>query len=180
MAVLLVVALNVATYAVLATATAQRWLTSLEEWAYAGSFVLALVTNATIAVPVPYNPVVIQLMVAVEYPMVIAVLASAGSSLGESTGWWVGSQGRAALPEEGRAGAVVRLLQRISAHRTGAFWGLLVVSAVPNPAFDVAGLVAGAARMPYLVFLSAAFLGRLVRFSLFALFGAALLEAWPF
>ncbi|MGJ7440779.1 VTT domain-containing protein [Aquipuribacter sp. MA13-6] len=175
-----VVALNVATYAVLATDTAQRWIASVEQWAYLGSFVLALLTNATLAVPVPYNPVVIQLMVAVEHPMIIAVLAAAGASLGESTGWWVGSQGRAVLPTEGRAGAFVARLHRLSAHRAAAFWGLVVFSAVPNPAFDVAGLVAGAARVPYLVFLGAAFLGRLIRFTLFALFGAALLDLWPF
>jgi len=180
MAVAAVVALNVATYALLATETAQRWVASVEQWAYPGSFVLALLTNATLAVPVPYNPIVIQLMVAVEHPMIIAVLAAAGASLGESTGWWVGSQGRAVLPTEGRPGGFVRWLQRLSAHRWPAFWGLVAFSAVPNPVFDVAGLVAGAARVPYLVFLAAAFLGRLVRFSLFALVGAALLDLWPF
>lgn len=180
LAVTAVVALNVVTYALLATDTAQRWIASVEQWAYPGSFVLALLTNATLAVPVPYNPVVIQLMVAVEHPMVIAVLAAAGSSLGESTGWWVGSQGRAVLPTGGRAGASVRWLQRLAVHRWPAFWGLVAFSAVPNPVFDVAGLVAGAAKVPYLLFLAAAFLGRLVRFTMFAVFGAALLDLWPF
>ncbi len=180
LAVVAVVVLNVAAYALLATDTAQRWIASVEQWAYPGSFVLALLTNATVAVPVPYNPILIQLMVAVEHPMIIAVLAGAGASLGESTGWWLGSQGRAVLPSEGRSGAFVAWLQRLSVHRAAAFWGLVVFSAVPNPAFDVAGLVAGAAKVPYLAFLAAAFLGRLVRVSLFALFGAALLDLWPF
>jgi len=179
-AVLAVVVLNVAAYALLGTDAAQRWIASVEDWAYPGAFVLALLTNATLAVPVPYNPVVIQLMVAVEHPMLIAVLAAAGSALGESTGWWVGSQGRAVLPVQGRAGSAVRRLQRLAAHRRSAFWGLAVLSAVPNPVFDVAGLVAGAARVPYLLFLAAAFVGRLLRFSVFAVFGAALLDRWPF
>lgn len=179
-ALLAIVALNVVTYALLATDTAQRWIASVEDWAYPGAFVLALLTNATLAVPVPYNPIVLQLMVAVQYPLLIAVLAAAGAALGETTGWWVGSQGRAVLPGEGRAGAAVRWLQRTSAHRWRAFWLLLVVSAVPNPAFDVAGLVAGAAKVPYPLFLGAAFLGRLVRFVLFALAGQALLDLWPF
>ena len=178
-AVLAVVALNVATFLALGTPTAQRLLASVEDWAYAGSFVLSLLTNATLAVPVPYNPVLIQLMAAVEHPMLVAVLAAAGSALGESTGWWVGSQGRAVLPTQGRTGALVGRLQRLSAHRQPAFWGLVVFSAVPNPVFDVAGLVAGAARVPYLLFLVATFLGRLVRFSLFAVLGAGLLDLWP-
>jgi membrane protein YqaA with SNARE-associated domain len=179
-ALLAVVLLNVGAYALLATESAQRAIASVEEWAYAAAFVVSLLTNATLAVPVPYNPIILQLMVAVQYPLLIAVLASAGASLGESTGWWVGSQGRAVLPTRGRSGAAVRWLQRVSAHRTGAFWALVGFSAVPNPAFDVAGLVAGAAKVPYLVFIAAAFLGRLVRFSLFVLFGQALLDAWPF
>lgn len=180
LAVVAVVVLNVATYALLATDTAQRLVASVEQYAYPGAFVLALLTNLTLAVPVPYNPVVLQLMVAVERPLAVALLAAAGSALGESTGWWVGSQGRAVLPSTGRAGAVVRRLQRLSVHRWPAFWSLAAFAAVPNPAFDVAGLVAGAARVPYLLFLAAAFLGRLARFSLFVLLGDALLDAWPF
>ncbi len=176
---LAVVVLNIGTYAALATDTAQRWVASVEEYAYPGAFVVALLTNLTLAVPVPYNPVVLQLMAVVELPLLLALLAAAGSALGESTGWWVGSQGRAVLPARGRAGAVVRVLQRVAAHRWRAFWGLAAFSAVPNPVFDVAGLVAGAARVPYRLFLAAAFLGRLARFVVFALVGEALLEVWP-
>lgn len=180
LAVLAVVALNVATYAALATEVAQRWIDSVEQWAYAGSFVLALLTNLTLAVPLPYNPVVMQLMVGVEHPWLVALLAAGGSALGESTGWFVGAQGRTVLPSTGRAGAVVRVLQRLARHRVAAFWGLVAFSAVPNPVFDVAGLVAGAARLPYLLFLPATFLGRLLRFAVFVLVGEQLLRLWPF
>ena len=172
--------LNVGTYAALATDSAQRWVASVEQYAYPGAFVVALLTNLTLAVPVPYNPVVLQLMTVVEAPLLVAVLAAAGSALGESTGWWVGSQGRAVLPVQGRAGSAVRRLQRLAEHRWPSFWGLIAFSAVPNPVFDVAGLVAGAARVPYLLFLPATFLGRLSRFVVFALVGETLLELWPF
>ena len=180
LALLAVVVLNVGTYAALATDTAQVWVASVETHAYPGAFVLALLTNLTLAVPVPYNPVVLQLMTVVEVPLLLALLAAAGSALGESTGWWVGSQGRAVLPGDGRAGAVVRWLQRLAAHRWGSFGGLVAFSAVPNPVFDVAGLVAWAARVPYRLFLLATFLGRLMRFVVFALVGEAVLGLWPF
>jgi len=179
-ALVAVLALNVGTYAVLATDTAQRLVASVEQYAYPGAFLVALLTNLTLAVPVPYNPVVLQLMSAVQLPLLVALLAAAGSALGESTGWWVGLQGRAVLPAQGRAGAAVRRLQRLAVHRWPSFWGLLAFSAVPNPVFDVAGLVAGAARVPYRLFLLAAFLGRLLRFTVFALVGPALLALWPF
>lgn len=180
LAVLAVVVLNVGTYAALATDTAQRWVGSVEQYAYPGAFLLALLTNLTLAVPVPYNPVVLQLMTVVRLPLLVALLAAAGSAVGESTGWWVGSQGRAVLPSEGRAGAAVRRLQRLAERRWPSFWGLAAFSAVPNPVFDVAGLVAGAARVPYRLFLLATFLGRLLRFVVFALVGETLLVLWPF
>lgn len=179
-ALLAVVVLNVGTYAALATDTAQRWVASVEAYAYPGAFVVALLTNLTLAVPVPYNPVVLQLMTVVEVPLLVALLAAAGSALGESTGWWVGSQGRAVLSVSGRAGAAVRWLQRLAAHRWRSFGGLVAFSAVPNPVFDVAGLVAGAAKVPYRLFLLATFSGRLVRFVVFVIVGEALLRLWPF
>ncbi|MFC5382603.1 VTT domain-containing protein [Aquipuribacter nitratireducens] len=178
--VALVVVVNVGAYALLATDTAQRWLTALEQYAYGGSFLLSLLTNATVAVPVPYNPVVLQIMTVVEWPFLVAVLAAAGSALGESTGWWVGAQGRAVLPSEGRSGRVVTWLHRQSERRVPAAGALAVLAAVPNPAFDVAGLVAGTAGLPYPLFLVATFVGRLVRFLVFVLAAPVLLDAWPF
>ncbi|WP_336921303.1 VTT domain-containing protein [Aquipuribacter sp. SD81] len=178
--VVLVVALNVGAYALLATETVRGWLRAVEEYSYAGSFVLSLVTNLTVAVPVPYNPVVLQLMTTVQWPVLVAVLAAAGAALGESTGWWVGSRGRAVLPQQGRAGRVVRRLHALSERRVPAFFALAGLAAVPNPAFDVAGLVAGTAGLPYWHFLTATFLGRLVRFLLFALAAPSLLALWPF
>ena len=180
LALLAVVVVNVGTYAALATDTARRWVASVEVHAYPGAFVVALLTNLTLAVPVPYNPVILQLMTVVEVPLLVALLAAAGSALGESTGWWVGSQGRAVLPGAGRAGAAVRWLQRLAVHRWRSFLGLIAFSAFPNPVFDVAGLVAGAAAVPYRLFLLATFLGRLLRFVVFALVGEALLALWPF
>lgn len=179
-AVLAVLALNVGAYAVLATDAAQRAVLGIEDWAYLGTFVLALATNAGVLIPVPYNAIVLQLVAVVQYPMLVALLAAAGSALGESTGWWVGTKGRAVLPTGGRVGRVVAALQRMSRRRRTAFVGLAVFAAVPNYAFDVAGLVAGASRVSYPLFLVAVFLGRLVRFTLFAVFGAALLDLWPF
>jgi membrane protein YqaA with SNARE-associated domain len=178
--VALVVVVNVGTYALLATDTVRRWLEAVEEYSYAGSFLLSLLTNLTLAVPVPYNPVVLQLMTTVQWPVLVAVLAAAGGALGESTGWWVGSKGRAVLPTEGRTGRTVRWLHALSERRTAAFWSLAAFAAVPNPVFDVAGLVAGTAGVPYPVFLAATFLGRLVRFLVFAAAAPALLALWPF
>ena len=65
-----------------------------------------------------------------------------------------------------RAGAVVdRLMLR---------WGfltLLVLSAVPNPLFEFAGITAGAVRMNFWRFLLAVFIGKTIRALVLAFVG---------
>ena len=49
---------------------------------------------------------------------------------------------------------------------------LFVLAAIPNPVFDVAGILAGALRMPILVFLTATALGKVIKNLLLALLAA--------
>ena len=51
---------------------------------------------------------------------------------------------------------------------------LFVLSAIPNPIVDVAGAIAGAARMPFMQFFGAVWAGKIVRALLLAYLGAYL------
>ena len=56
-------------------------------------------------------------------------------------------------------------------------WGVIaifVLAAIPNPIFDIGGILAGMARMAWWKFLLAAILGKTVRFTLLSIiFGIA-------
>ena len=57
-------------------------------------------------------------------------------------------------------------------------WGPLavfVLAFIPNPAFDIAGITAGALHMPVWQFLLAAWLGKSLRFILLAALGKLML-----
>ena len=50
-------------------------------------------------------------------------------------------------------------------------WAILVLSAIPNPFFDIAGIAAGIAKMPVRTFLLFTWVGQLIKMTLFALAG---------
>jgi len=61
---------------------------------------------------------------------------------------------------------------------------VFVLALVPNPLFDIGGIIAGASRMPVWKFLLSCMAGKVLKNILFALLGSygigATLELWPF
>jgi len=165
-ALVALVALNVVVYLVLGTEPAQDFLTRLQGWGVVGAFLLALLTNLTVALPVPYNPIVLQMMEASDVPWLLAVVVALGASLGEITGYLAGRAGRGSFTGTRFGDWIARQLR----HPVRAFWVIVAVSAPPFPAFDIAGMAAGALGVRWWLFFSAAFLGRLLRFAHFAAF----------
>lgn len=157
-------ALNVGAYLLMGTAAAQAAIADLEGSVFVGSFILAFVTNFTVAVPIPYNPIVLQMMQATDYPWLVAFTTALGATLGETSGYLAGRAGRGSFAGTRFSTWIARQLQ----HPRRAFWVLLGVSAPPFPAFDVAGLISGAIGVPARIFYPAVFSGRLLRFLVFA------------
>ena len=51
-------------------------------------------------------------------------------------------------------------------------WAILVLSAIPNPFFDLAGVAAGAVKMPLWKFLLFCWFGQLIKMTTFAYAGS--------
>src|SRR5262249_28835850 len=155
--------LNVGLFLLLSTDSARAWLAFLGNYAALGVFLVTLIANATVIIPVPY-PAVIASVAARSDNLALVVAAGAlGSTLGESVAFFVGRSGRGAIEDT----RFYRWVQRQMQQPWRAFATLFGLSAPPNPAFDVAGLAAGALGLPYWLFFSAVFLGRLLRMGLF-------------
>ncbi|HJX41119.1 MAG TPA: VTT domain-containing protein, partial [Anaerolineales bacterium] len=56
-------------------------------------------------------------------------------------------------------------------NRYGA-WTIVALAALPNPVFDLAGVAAGALRMPVFTFLLWAWVGKVIKMLFVAYFGA--------
>ena len=165
-------ALNVLAYWALDTPPAQQFLASLSSAVYVGALLLAFLANFTVLVPIPYNAIVLQMMTTADMPWLVAVCAAAGSVVGETSGYLAGRAGKGVF-DDTRFG---RWMARQLTHPVRAFWVLVLVAAPPNPAFDVAGLAAGTLGVSWRIFYPAVFLGRLVRFLLFAAFASWVLS----
>jgi membrane protein YqaA with SNARE-associated domain len=137
----------------------------LGNYGYVGIFLLSIVANATIVIPIPGVAITFT-MGAIFPPIGVALASGAGAALGEITGYLMGFSGQGIIEDS-------PLYQRLEGwmERFGA-WVILVLAIIPNPLFDLAGLAAGALRMPVLKFLLWALIGKTIKMLLFAYAGA--------
>jgi membrane protein YqaA with SNARE-associated domain len=140
------------------------------QYAYLGVFLITLIANATTIVPVPYIPIVACIAGQSNNLALVIVAGALGSALGESVAFFIGRSGRGIIAETRFYGWVQHQMR----HPWRAFAILFGLAAPPNPAFDVAGLAAGALGLPYWLFFSAVLLGRMIRMGLIALVGIQL------
>lgn len=132
---------------------------------YAGIFLVSLLGNATIILPAPSLAMVFAMGSALP-PLFVGLAAGLGESLGELTGYAAGYGGRAVIENRDTYERLVRWMQR----RGGIT--ILVLSMIPNPFFDIAGIAAGSLRYPLWRFLLFCWLGKTVKTVLVAYAGA--------
>ena len=144
----------------------QRWFAGWGSYGYLGVFLVTLLANASVFVPVPYPGLVAKLGAELNI-FGVAVLGAAGSTAGETTAFLVGRAGKRAVEQTG----FYLWLKRQLRTPLRAFVILFLLSAPPNPFFDVAGLTAGTLGVPFPIIVGATFTGRIVRMLLLAGFG---------
>jgi membrane protein YqaA with SNARE-associated domain len=128
-------------------------------------FLISLVGNATIVLPAPSLALVFA-MGSVLNPLLVGLVAGVGEALGELTGYAAGFAGRAVIEDYQTYGRMVDWMER----RGGIT--VFVLSAIPNPFFDLAGIAAGTLRYPVWKFLLFCWLGKTLKTTLVALAGS--------
>ena len=145
-------------------------LRNLDQLAYLGAFLAMLVGNATLILPVPGLIFVFALGHTLN-PLLVGLVAGPGAALGEMTGYIAGYGGSAAVDD-------FKVYARIKGWMEK--YGLVpitVLAAIPNPLFDMAGIVAGSLRIPWWKFLIAAWIGKTIQ-ALVIAYGGALSLGW--
>jgi uncharacterized membrane protein YdjX (TVP38/TMEM64 family) len=141
----------------------------LSQYGYLGIFLLSLLAYATVLLPAP-GVAVIFTMGGIFNPIGVALAAGAGAAIGELSGYLAGFSGQAVIE---RADVYDRLTKWM--HRSGPLT-ILFLSAIPNPFFDIAGVVAGALKMPLRSFLFWCWIGETTKMFVFAYIGSISLE----
>jgi len=139
---------------------------------YSGIFLIALISNATVFIPIPGVAMVFT-MGAVFNPLLVALSAGLGAALGELSGYLLGFSGQGLVEH---AGWYQRIQDWMLAHPRWIGLGILTLAAIPNPFFDAAGIAAGTLKIPVLRFFVFCALGSMLKMLIFAYGGSAILN----
>lgn len=147
---------------------------NLSTFGYSGVFFSNLLSTSTVFIPVPGVTVASQALIVSQSTaqnwIIVGVLGGVGMGLGEITAYVAGAAG-SQVAREGNIEAprlvrplVLRTIDTVKwlMARFG-FLTLFILSAIPDPVFEVAGITAGAVRMAFWRFMTAVIGGSLVR-----------------
>ena len=133
-------------------------LEKLSQYGYLGVFLIALISSATIFVPLPGMAVILT-AATIWNPVLVALTASVGYTLGEITAYYAGRGGRAMIIKTHRE--AYEKAEGWMEHYGGLT--ILLFAFIPIFIFDLAGIAAGALGFPLKNFLFYCWLGRLPR-----------------
>lgn len=153
---LLFLAMGVSLMIIWFTSTYQEEIRRFGHAGLIGLFIISIIGNATLIIPAPVFVMACAAGLAFG-PLSVGLVAGTGAALGEITGYLAGYGGEAMLPEG-------RIYQRLHAFmlRHGVL-AIFLLAAIPNPIFDVGGIIAGLLKMPLWKFLVAAMIGKTAR-----------------
>ena len=142
-------------------------------YGYPGIFIISLLSSATVFIPIP-AVLITSAMGAIFNPFWIAMASGVGAGLGEMTGYLAGYSGQAVIERRGWYERVEMWMKQ---------YGnviILVLAFIPNPLFDMAGITAGALKLPWYRFLGWCLAGKILKMLVFAYGGFTVLKWFPF
>ncbi len=137
---------------------------------YPGVFLIAFMAYATVILPAPGLAIIFTLGGVLSNPLGVAIAASLGATAGEISGYLAGFGGQVVVE---RLDIYQKLTQWMQTHGGVTVY---VLSAIPNPFFDLAGMAAGALKMPLHIFLFWCFLGQTTKMLIFSFLGSGFLS----
>ena len=137
----------------------------LRDYGYLGAFVISVLSSATLFFPAPGWVAVIA-MSSVLNPLYLGIIAGVGSAIGELTGYIAGDGARDILNKN------IRETKKIENWvKKYDMLAIFFFAFIPNPLFDVAGIISGGLKIPWWRYLIACAAGRVLRYVLLAMLG---------
>ncbi len=138
-------------------------VSNLASFGYFGVFIISLVGAASILLP---SPAVVSVLgggallndfLGIPAWFWVGIVAGLGEAIGEFSGYAAGYGGRVFIEDRPSYARIRRWMER-----RGALT-LFVMSTIPNPAFDLVGLTAGAVQMPMRKFFFSVLAGKTIK-----------------
>lgn len=137
----------------------------LAQYGYLGIFLINVLGSGSLFFPVPGLAFAFIGGGLHWNPLLVSLAGSAGSTIGELTGYLAGYSGQG-IAQRSKHYASVEAWMRRYGDIT-----VFIMALIPNPFFDAAGLAAGSLRFPVWRFLLAAFLGKFIKYLMISLVG---------
>lgn len=147
----------------------QDWLVQLKSLGLLGIFLINLIGNATVFLPAPAIASVVAGGI-IYSPLAVAFSSALGASLGDMVGFLLGKSGKELFIKNHHAWYV--FLKDLFKRYSDVV--ILLFAFVPNPFFDVVGILAGVFTISPYRFFILLFIGRLVRDIILAYTGSKL------
>ena len=143
--------------------------------AYLVVFGTTLAGNASIIIPVHIHIAIMVAAASQWNPILIAFIASIAGTLGEMTGYYAGYLGKKIIVSESTPGynRIVGWMSRYGP------WAIFILSLQPILPFDIAGLVAGASKIPLWKFLLPCWAGRFPKYIMFCYLAFEVFRFFP-
>jgi membrane protein YqaA with SNARE-associated domain len=132
--------------------------TDLQVYGYAGAFIISIILNGTLILPVSNMAVMMAIGATLPLPWLVGVVGGVGAGIGEMTGYLVGRGGRGLLAKN-------KMYNRVEGWVTKWGWIAVFLMSIIPFAFDVVGIISGALRMPVWRFFLACMLGRIISYT---------------
>lgn len=132
---------------------------------YTGIFFLAFLGSATLFVPIPNIAIVFASGVFLN-PVYVAIVAGFGAALGELIGYIIGRGGKVIRPESHWYMRAENWFQRYGGMT------IFLLALIPNPIFDLVGLIAGISHYSVIKFFGFTLAGKIIRSFLLAYVGS--------
>ncbi|MCK4273900.1 MAG: VTT domain-containing protein [Dehalococcoidales bacterium] len=129
----------------------------LRAYGYLGAFVISVILNATIILPVSNMTIIMTLGATLPSPVIVGLAGGLGAAIGEFTGYVAGRSGRGLLTKS-------KVYNRMESWVKRWGWIAVFIMSIFPFVFDVVGIIAGALRMPLWRFFVACWLGRTISY----------------
>jgi len=143
-------------------------------WGYLGAFLIGLVSNATIVLPMP-GLLLLFTLGATFNPVLIGLTGAAGGAIGELSGYILGYSGHGFIKNNKLYVKAEGWMKKFGSA------AVFVFALAPVLPIDIAGIAAGAMRFPVWKFLAACFSGKALLYiglTLAAAWGWHSVESW--
>ena len=146
-----------------------KQIENLQDLGYLGVFIANLVGSATIFLPVPALATTVAVGAFLN-PILTGVFSAVGSTMGELTGYYAGVGGGEFIKKDKKVEKVKKWM------KTGGLWVVFALAVLPNPLFDLTGVISGASGISVWRYLVAVFSGKLIKFITLSYAGFGILK----